>query len=55
MGEYRAFFGRFRSFMVLDCPDDEAAIEAAKQLIDSHHIELWQLDRKISTFQSKSK
>jgi len=28
--------------------DDEAAIVAAKQLVDDHDVELWQRDRKIA-------
>jgi hypothetical protein len=37
----------------LDRPDDRAAIEAAKQFIDGHDIELWQGDRKIIEFEHK--
>jgi hypothetical protein len=37
----------------LDCPDDHAAVESAKQFIDGHDIELWQLDRKVATFGRK--
>jgi hypothetical protein len=37
----------------LDCPDDQAAIESAKQYIDGHDIELWQLDRRVATFAHK--
>jgi hypothetical protein len=29
---------------------EEDAIERAKQLVDGHDVELWQLDRKIATF-----
>ena len=38
----------------LDCPDDQAAIESAKQYIDGRDIELWQLDRRVATFARKS-
>ena len=31
-----------------ELPNDAAAVEAAKQLIDGHDIELWQLDRKVA-------
>jgi hypothetical protein len=37
----------------LDCPDDEAAVKSAKQFIDGHDIQLWQLDRKVATFAHK--
>jgi hypothetical protein len=37
----------------LDCPDDAAAVESAKQFIDGHDIQLWQLDRKVATFEHK--
>src|SRR6202035_4385086 len=37
----------------LDCPDDKAAIESAKQYIDGRDIELWQLDRRVATFAHK--
>ena len=32
---------------------EEDAIERAKQLVDGHDVELWQLDRKIATFTRK--
>jgi hypothetical protein len=32
----------------LDCRDDAAAIEAAKQFVDGHDVELWQLGRQIA-------
>jgi hypothetical protein len=38
----------------LDCENDVAAKERARQLVDGHDIELWQLDRKIAVFQSAS-
>ena len=37
----------------LDCPDDKAAIESAKQLINDHDIELWQRDRRIAKFERR--
>ena len=33
----------------LRCNDDAAAIRLAKQLVDGHDAELWQLDRYIET------
>ena len=34
----------------LYCPDDEAARERARQLVDGHDVELWQGQRKIARF-----
>jgi hypothetical protein len=54
MAEYRAYIigddGRFIRAVALLCPDDETAKEYAKQLVDGHDVELWQQDRKITTF-----
>jgi hypothetical protein len=50
--DYRAYIigrdGHFHCSLPLDCADDEAAIVAAKQLVDGHDVELWQQDRKIA-------
>jgi hypothetical protein len=46
--------GRFIKAIDLSCEDDNAAIAATKPLIDGHDLELWQLDRKIARFDSKS-
>jgi hypothetical protein len=35
------------------CRNDEEAEEKAKQLMDSHDIELWHQDRKIADFKRK--
>jgi hypothetical protein len=57
--EYRVYIvgddGHFLRAIQLDCPDDRAAIESAKQLIDGHDIELWQRDRRIARFDTRSK
>ena len=37
----------------IDCTDDEAAIESAKQLVDGHDIELWQRDRRVAKVNAK--
>jgi hypothetical protein len=37
----------------LFCADDGAAKEQAKQLVDGHDVELWQLDRQIATFKNE--
>ena len=54
MNEYRAYLlrpdGHVHSRVDLLCDHDEAAKERAKQLMDGHDVELWQLDRKIATF-----
>jgi hypothetical protein len=56
MAEYRAFIigidGRFLRAIELACPDDDKAKEYAKQLVDGHDVELWQGDRKITSFKS---
>jgi hypothetical protein len=57
MADYRAYIlasdRRIAKAVELTCPDDEAAKEAAKQLVDGHDVELWQMGRKIETFKHK--
>ena len=57
MQEYRVYVigpdGHVQDRIDLECADDDAAIERAKQLVDGRDIELWQLARKIATFESK--
>jgi hypothetical protein len=57
MTHYRAYFigrdGHFIKSVILDCADDEAAIESAKQLVDGHDVELWQMDRHLAKFERK--
>jgi len=57
--EYRVYTvdteGHFIKTIKLDCPDDASATESARQFIDSLDIELWQLDRKVTTFEQKPK
>ena len=57
MPDYRVYVigsdGHFMRAIQLDCPDDDAAIESAKQFIDGADIELWQRDRKIAKFDAK--
>ncbi|MGY2907009.1 hypothetical protein ACVWVY_006030 [Bradyrhizobium sp. URHC0002] len=54
MNEYRAYVlgpdGHIQRRVDLICEHEEAAKEQAKQLVDGHDVELWQLDRKIATF-----
>jgi hypothetical protein len=39
----------------LDCIDDESAIKSARRLVDSHGVELWQMDRPVARFDARSK
>jgi hypothetical protein len=59
MQHYRAYImghdGHILSPVDLMCENDEAAKEQARQLVDGHDVELWQRDRKISTFLSPDK
>jgi hypothetical protein len=43
--------GNCHKAIEIDCPDDAAAVEIAKQFIDGKDIELWQSNRKITTFE----
>jgi len=55
---YRAFIlghdGHVQSRVDLLCDDEAEAIRLAKQLVDGHDVELWQLDRQIETFRHTS-
>ena len=57
MADYRAYLigddGHFYDAVHLIAADDAEAIEKAKQLAVGHDVELWQLDRKIATFNHK--
>jgi hypothetical protein len=54
MQGYRAFImgpdGHIQDRVDLRCNDELEAIELAKQLVDGHDVELWQLDRRIGTY-----
>jgi hypothetical protein len=54
MQEYRAYIlgpdGLIQGRVDIVCSDDEAAKEQAKQLVNGHDIELWQLDHRIAEF-----
>jgi hypothetical protein len=58
MPDYRAYIigsdGEFQESVPLDCPDDNVAMMKAKQLVDGHHVELWQRTRKIARFEPKT-
>jgi hypothetical protein len=57
MPYYRAYIigwdGHFQNAVELDCADDKAAMESAKQFVDGHDVELWQRDRTIAKFEAK--
>ena len=57
MPQYRAYIissdGEFQNSTAFECADDAVALKMAKQLVDGHHVELWQLTRKIATFDHK--
>lgn len=59
MPYYRAYImddqGHILKPVELHCEDDEEAKEKARQLVDGHDVELWQLGRKISVFLSEPK
>jgi hypothetical protein len=46
--------GEFQESVPLDCADDNVAMMTAKQLVDGHHVELWQRTRKIARFEPKT-
>jgi hypothetical protein len=58
MADYRAYLvgsdGHFYEAVALVCADDAEAIQKAKKLVDHREVELWQLDRKVATFKSRS-
>ena len=39
----------------MDCTDDDAAIKSASRLVESHDVELWQMDRPVVRFDASSK
>jgi hypothetical protein len=45
--------GNFIRSVHIDCTDDKAAIESAKQFIHGHDIELWQRNRLLDRFDHK--
>lgn len=55
MPEYRAYIldreGHIIRPVELFCENDDAAKEDARKLVDGDDVELWQLDRKIATFE----
>jgi hypothetical protein len=59
MSDYRVYVvdddDHIKDRIELDCADDSAAIEYAKQYLNGHDIELWQRDRRIARFDSRPK
>ena len=59
MSDYRVYIigadGHVVRAIQLNCRDDNAAIESAKQLINGHDIELWQRDRRVARFDNRPK
>jgi hypothetical protein len=59
MTVYRAYIvglhDRSIGMVQLDCIDDESAVESARRLVDSHDVELWQMDRPVARFDARSK
>jgi hypothetical protein len=58
MPDYRAyavrFDGHFVGFELLDCADDDEAIDKARRLADNSAIELWTGERFITQLERKS-
>jgi hypothetical protein len=59
VAHYRAYQigpdGRIKSGADLDCADDEAAIEAAEQLVGEYDVELWQAKRMVARLEATKK
>src|SRR6266852_2981559 len=59
MPVYRAYIvglhDRSIGVVQLDCIDDESAIKSARRLVDSHDVELWQMERPVARFDARSK
>jgi len=57
MAEYRAYIltpdDHITRAVDIFCENDQAAKERAKQLVNGHDVELWQLGRKVETFKRK--
>ena len=45
--------GHIKGRTEIRCPDDESALEHAKQLADGHAVELWECDRRIALIDGK--
>jgi hypothetical protein len=47
--------GRSIGAVRMDCVDDDSAIKSASHLVDSHDVELWQMDRPVARFDAPLK
>jgi hypothetical protein len=58
MQDYRVYIlgpdGHVQGRHDLRCRNDAEAIKLAKQFVNGHDVELWQLDRQIETFRHTS-
>lgn len=56
MTDYRVYLigrnGHIQGYEPMSCADDTAAIAAAKRLIGSHGVEVWQEARKVITLEA---
>jgi hypothetical protein len=56
MTDYQAYLigrdGRIQAYEPLRCANDAAAIAAAKRLIGSHGVEIWQDARRVITLEA---
>ena len=54
MQDYRVYIlaedGHVQGRVDLRCDSDAEAIARARQHVEGHDVELWQLDRKVETF-----
>jgi hypothetical protein len=59
MSIYRAYIverhSQFIQAVEIDCADDQAAVESAKQLAVKHDVELWKQDQAVARFDVRSK
>jgi hypothetical protein len=58
MQEYRVYIlgpdGHVQGRHDLRCSNEAEAVKLAKQFVNGHDVELWQLDRQIETFRHTS-
>lgn len=56
MPDYRAFLvgrdGHFQKAIEFEAIDDVAAIKHARQYVDGHDVEIWQLGRRVTQLKS---
>ena len=57
--DYRAYIvgegGHFVGVHEIDAPDDDAALEKAKQYVDGLDVELWQRARRIARIEGSKR